>query len=79
MLYEIKVKKGHPARRYRIGEHAVTESFKVYDLSDKEEIELTTNLGCNRWVDYVKCEKIEKIEKKEVKKVTKKRTVKKRD
>ena len=74
MKYEIRVKKGHPARKYRVGSHVAFQDFKVFDLNEKEEKELLNNPGCNRWLEYKKAE-VKKSEQKE--KVEKEKKAKK--
>lgn len=67
MKMELKLRKRHPRKSFRLGRHVVEVGFKSFDLNDAEMKELE-GAGCKHWVVSKKEFDASKKVKKQVKK-----------
>lgn len=65
MKVELKLKKIHPKKAFRLGRHVVTNLFQEFDLNDAEIKELGSK-GCQHWLMEKEAKKkvAKKVEKK---------------
>lgn len=46
---ELKLKKIHPRKSFRLGRHIILPTFKEFEMNEEEMKELS-NAGCKAWV-----------------------------
>jgi len=46
---ELKLKKRHPKKSFRLGKHVVTPELKSFELNESEAKELESK-GCQHWI-----------------------------
>jgi len=56
MKVQLKLRRPHPTRSFRLGSHKITHLWASYDLSDRELLELKSK-GCKHWIEEKKEEK----------------------
>ena len=62
MIKELKLKKRHPMKKFRLGRHMILPAFAEYDLNDAELKELSGE-GAVAWIMEVEEKKVKKIKK----------------